>query len=172
MALVVQNDDGTQVGANGYITLVFYRAYWLDRGIDLSAIPDATLEAGIIQATGYLDTRHRYIGQRKNFAQTTQWPRINVFNRDNRAVFGIPSAVQFATAEYARRAQAATLMPDPTQPASGRRLRSFSETIGPIARTQNYGDRVAAYDMPHYPYADQLLRVEGFIVRGMHSARA
>lgn len=60
-------EDGTGVkGANSYCTVQFMRDYFADRGVDLTAILDATLQAALIAATDYIDTRwgSRLLGSR------------------------------------------------------------------------------------------------------------
>lgn len=172
MALSVQNDDGTVADANAYITLAYFRSYHLSLGRDTATNLDPAVEAAIARATMFLDARHRFIGERKNLGQLTQWPRINVYNNENRAVYGIPEAVRRATAEYALRALVQDLMPDPTREVSGRKIRSFTNVIGPITQTKNYGDYGNSYDMPLYPLADNLLRQEGFLVQTRRTLRA
>lgn len=175
MALNLQDDDGTATDANAYITLAFFRTYHTNLGRTLepsSPTVDAAMEAAIVRATMFLDTRHRFMGERKNYDQLTQWPRINVYNNEGRAVYGIPEAVRRATAEYALRALTIDLMPDPTREASGRKIRSFTNTVGPITQTKNYGDYGNSYDMPIYPLADNLLLQEGFLIRTQRTVRA
>lgn len=172
MGFAVQNNEGTVVGANAYITVQEFKDYHTDRGVDVSDFDDQGIESAIVRATDYLDQRFIFVGGRRlGREQTTEWPRTNAWDRDRRYINDIPPEVKEACAEYAIRALSQVLNPDPERDATGRPVHSKSQTVGPISEsvTFAYG---GAYTMPAYPAADRklvkagLVRSGGNIVRG------
>lgn len=83
MALIVE--DGTIVeDANSYVTLEEARAYALERGLTLPALPEEgqvdALEALLISAVDYLEgKRVEYKGEKVSELQELQFPRDNVY---------------------------------------------------------------------------------------------
>jgi hypothetical protein len=171
MALRVQDDGGLVAGANGYVDLASFKGYHDDRGNSYAAHADSTIEAAIVRATDYLDGRFDFVGTRRNREQTTEWPRSNAWDRDRRLVTGVPEAVKRATCEYALRALATTLNPDPDRDAAGRTVQSKSEQVGSI-KTQVEYVTGAALELPKYPAADAMLARAGLIRSGNTVARA
>lgn len=72
MAFNQQDNDGTVDGANAYTDPATVRAYWADRGVDLSAKTDTELEQAIVNATTYLDARYSWVGWQRRRLQGTQ----------------------------------------------------------------------------------------------------
>lgn len=172
MAIIVQNIDGTAVGANAYITVQEFKDYHADRGADTSAFDDEAIEAAIVRATDYLDQRFNFVGKKRlGRDQTTEWPRSDAWDRDRNYINGIPPEVKEACAEYALRALAAELNPDPERNASGVAVLSKSEAVGPISESVTFVGG-AVFQMPKYPAADQklvragLVRSGGTLLRG------
>jgi hypothetical protein len=77
MAMVVQNDDGDEVGANSYLTVAAFKTYHDNRGNSYSDYTDSQIEKALVKATDYIDTRFIFKGIKLNDddTQTTQWPR-------------------------------------------------------------------------------------------------
>lgn len=172
MAIIVQNIDGTAVGANAYITVQEFKDYHADRGADTSAFDDEAIEAAIVRATDYLDQRFNFVGKKRlGRDQTTEWPRTDAWDRDRYYINDIPPEVKEACAEYALRALAAELNPDPERNASGVAVLSKSEAVGPISESVTFVGG-AVFQMPKYPAADQklvragLVRSGGTLLRG------
>lgn len=174
MALIVQDNTGSVAGANAYITVAEFNAYHDDRGGDYSgaAADDEAIEAAIVRATDYLDQRFTFVGKkRRGRDQTTEWPRSDARDRDQHYVNDIPPEVKEACAEYALRALAAELNPDPERNASGVAVLSKSEAVGPISESVTFVGG-AVFQMPKYPAADQklvragLVRSGGTLLRG------
>lgn len=172
MTLILQDDTGTVPDANAYIDVAFFKAYHDARGNDYSARTDVQIEQDIVNATDYLDQRFTYVGQRlSGRPQTTEWPRMDAFDRDRYSVNGIPAEVQEATAEYALRAGIAALNPDPDRDETGAAIASKSESVGPISESITYVSG-AVFTMPKYPAADArmyrtgLIRAGGTVLRG------
>lgn len=173
MALLVQNDSGTVVGANAYVSVDEFKAYHDARGNDYSAAADdSAIEKAIVRATAYVDTRFTYTGLRMSGRdQDTQWPRTNAFDRDRYSVIGIPPEVKNACCEYALRSLTQDLNPDPTRDDTGALVAAKSETVGPITESTTYVSG-AVFALPRYPAADQwlirsgLVRTAGQVARG------
>lgn len=171
MAFVPQNSDGTAAGANSYLTVAEFKSYHDDRGQSYGTATDPTIQAKLVVATGYLDTRFRFVGQKaQGRDQTTQWPRTSAYDSDRRLVQGIPQEVRAACAEYALRALAAPLLPDPLQDVTGTRVVQKEEQVGPLKEVTRY-EEAATYQLPKYPVADQLLRSSGLALAGGSLAR-
>lgn len=167
MAFTVQNDTGSQAGANAYISVAEFKAYHDNRGNDYSgAADDTAIEYAIIKATDYIDQRFNFVGKKMlGRDQTTEWPRSNAWDKDRYYITDIPIELKDACAEYALRAISAVLNPDPTRDDSGQAVQSKSETVGPISESVTFTDG-AVFRMPKYPAADQKLIKSGLVRRG------
>ena len=163
MALTVQTDDGLTAGANSYADLTYFKTYHTDRLNDYSAYTDTQISAGLIKAQAYMDFRFEYIGFRLLRTQTTEWPRQNAWDDRDTYQVGVPDLVKQAQCEYAIRACAAALAPDPTQEDSGRTPKRTVDRIGPLEQIREY-DAWEAYGLPPYPVADHLLKMRGLVV--------
>jgi hypothetical protein len=76
-------EDGTGVkGATSYTTVAYFKAYCADHGINLTGVLDAVIQAALINATSYIDTRwglrlkgtrlYTYLQSRSIFSLTNQ----------------------------------------------------------------------------------------------------
>lgn len=173
MAFTVQDDNGLVSGANAYADLAYVRGYHADRGLDLSApgTPDAALQAAIIKATAYLDTRYTFLGCRRNNDQDTEWPRRDAYDRSGYLINGVPKAVKQAMAELAQRALTITLLSDPTRDETGRTILSKSEGLTPMSESVTYAAG-GAFTLPEYPAVDRLLVAAGLIRTGLTAVRS
>lgn len=65
MAFIVEDGTGKK-GATSYATVAYFRAYMADRGIDVTTVLDPAIQAALIAATDYIDTRWgpRFLGSR------------------------------------------------------------------------------------------------------------
>lgn len=169
MAFTVQGDTPV-AGANAYIDVAAYRAYWEDRGVDTSSTTDDSIKFAIVKATQYLDLRFEYVGERLSRDQELEWPRQFAYNDRGYSVSGLPTAVKSATAEYASRALAASLLADPDYDATGRPLKSKEETVGPLTEKYEY-EAHGVFQMPDYPQADRILIARGLVRSGMTSGQ-
>ena len=172
MGLTVQDNNGSVAGANAYITVEEFKTYHTDRGNSLAGSTDPKIEAAIIRATDYLDQRFNFVGKKRlGRDQTTEWPRTDAWDRDRYYINDIPPEVKEACCEYALRALAAELNPDPERNASGVAVLSKSEAVGPISESVTFVGG-AVFQMPKYPAADQklvragLVRSGGTLLRG------
>lgn len=104
-------------------------------------------------------------------SQPLEFPRINLFDRNRQLVSGIPTKLQHAVAEYAVRAVAAVLLPDPTMDPTGRTVIEKMEKVGPIETQTRYEEGAALSQVLYpYPMADNLLKEyvmsTGGVIRG------
>lgn len=103
-----------------------------------------------ISGTGFLE------GGVDEGEQPLSFPRVELYSNDGRAVVGIPLKLKMATAEYAVRAVAAALHPDPTVDPRYLPVTKKREKVGPIEEETTYG-AASAYPIVPYPAADNLL---------------
>lgn len=165
MSFLVQNDAGTTAGATSYLEVAAFEAYHTDRGNSLGTATTPQKQAALIRATDYVDQRFRFRGRKLNgSSQTTEWPRYDAEDNDDRDIYGIPKAIKDAVAEYALRALTAVLNPDPTRDDSGRRLVSTSLSVaGAISEAATYAD-AGKVELPEYPAADLKLSRAGLLM--------
>ena len=164
MAFSVQNDAGTVLNANAYITVAEFKSYHDDRGNSYgSPSPaDALIQKAIVKATDYVDARFSYIGDR-SYNLPTEWPRLDAVDPTGYLITGIPPSVKEACAEYALRALTGSLLPDPQRDASGRIVDSYTKTVGPISKSVTFSSSSGSFSMPIYPVADQKLLKAGLV---------
>lgn len=170
MAFSVQDENGSVADANAYIDVTFFTSYHADRAQTYTG-DTAAIQAAIVRATQYLDTRFTFVGYAPSEDQTTQWPRIDARDNNDRYRTGIPREIKNATAEYARIALAATLNPTPTRDEYGAAVKSRSSRAGPVSESVSYVEG-AVVKMPKYPIADQWLIASGLVERSGRIHRA
>lgn len=169
MGLRVQDNQGSVADANGYITLVEFKAYHDDRGNDYSASDDAAIEQAIVKATDYLDARYRFIGWKRAKDQATAWPRYDARDSNGDYQDGIPQVLKDATAEMAFRALSGDIIPDPDYDATGQQVAATSTKAGPITDTVEYRVTPGHVNTPAYPKVEGMLKRLGLITSGMSS---
>jgi len=157
VAFVVE--DGTGLGdANSYASYAGYVAYWTDRG----AAPtedQADVEAALVRATDYFAVRFRWRGEKATLEQALDWPRLCVYTLEGMPIEGVPVEVVKATYEYAKRALAGELAPDPTVSASGVALTATRRKVGPIETEDTFsGASATSSTFKPFPAADRLVR--------------
>lgn len=164
MTLVVQDDNGNAAGANGYLSVADFKLYHDARANPYSSFNDTAIAAAIVRATDYLDTRFRFVGERRNSPdiQSTQWPRNGAYDQDRRMITGVPREVKEATAEYALRALSSPINPDPARDVTGAAVAERSESVGPISESVKFVGG-ATFVLPKYPAADNKLRMAGLL---------
>jgi hypothetical protein len=174
MAFTVQNDTGTQAGATSYMTVLEFKTYHDDRGNDYSSYTTTKIEAALVVASDHLDTRFEYVGEPlSGQSQATEWPRLDAIDNRDRTIFGIPTVVKEATAEYALRHLAGTTLdPDPTQDAYGQTVKLKREKVGPIEEETEYAGDGTVERPPSYPSADKKLIRAGLVIRPGTVSRA
>jgi len=161
MSFLVQDDLGSVVGANSYITEAYFRAYFLDRGVDVSASVTADVEAAAIRATDYIDFRwgSLIVGVKKASSQSTQVPRLSAFDKDGYDISNtIPEALKKACCEYAyRELNGISLSPDLVQSDTGQSVKSSKTKVDVIEVQTVFKDDYQEDDFKSYPKADSLM---------------
>ena len=109
----------------------------------------------IVLGTDYVNNRFggRFRGIRLVSTQALEVPRYGAYDDEGTLLEGVPAELVRAVAEYALRARAATLLPDPDGDAH---VTQKSESVGPLAESVSYA--VPTTLLPEYPAADRLLR--------------
>lgn len=185
-------EDGTGVaGANALISVAFFRDYHTDRGVtgvDVSSLPDTSVQALIIRATDHFVQRFgtMLIGLRATTTQTLPFPRKYMcLDGEELADDEVPLLIEQAIAIYALVAKdVASLMPNPPLPfdtvdssgetvSGGGAVVEREEKVGPISERvrlesvrdaltrSGFSSVVDAWVIPQYPAADML--VERFL---------
>lgn len=158
MSLTVE--DGTaKTSANSYASVATFLGYWAERNVDLSDEEVEALEAALLKACQYIDTRYhgRWKGRRYTEAQAMAWPRIGARDSDGYPIpeTAIPTRLVHAACEYAKRALGAELAPDPT---ANPNVVSETKTAGPVSKSVTYAGGAALEVLRPYPSADMLLK--------------
>lgn len=160
MTLVVQDDTGTVVGANGYIDEAYLVAFQADRGVTVTATSPEQ-QAAIVRATDYMDGRfgRRFVGCKTTLEQTTAWPRVDAVNRDGFDVSNVlPQDLKEACAEYSNIAITnPELLKNIDQSITEQLLILERKKVGPLEKEFRYSEGVAR-KLPSYPTADNLIR--------------
>lgn len=169
MAFTVQNDSGTVLSANAYVTVAEFKAFQDDRGGSYSGKSDQDIEKAIVRATDFLDTRYSFVGQQRDVDQGTQFPRYlpgrEFGSYEKLPQSGIPRALKHATCLMAMRSLGgANLLPDPTFNVAGQ-VTGVKKKVGPIETETTFAETSPALqqEAPKYPDVDLLLRNAGLL---------
>jgi hypothetical protein len=167
VAIIVQSDDGTVVGANAYPSVAEFKAYHDARG-NAYGSNDSLIEQAIVRATDYVDQRFKFRSTKLLQVQFTQFPRVLFQDDDGFDVEGIPAALKYAVCEYALRAMSAPLFQDAPAPDGGRIIDAITQKVDVLEQAITYAPSVGsgAFVMPAYPPADLMLQRAGLIIVG------
>lgn len=159
MAFIVE--DGTGVpDANSYASVEEADAYFADRGnTTWAAAQPAAKQAALINATDYIEMRYssRFLGRAEfRDLQSLSFPRY--YGSYYGTWPSMPANLKRATIEYALRALAGPLAPDPVLDASGLQVTAIREKVGPIEeeKTLKVGGALSG-KFRSYPGVDALL---------------
>lgn len=138
-----------------------------------SLAPGASGALSVLQGPVTNVTITGFTGGKDGGIQPLCWPRTGAYDQTGVEVLGIPDRLKQAVAEYAVRAVASILLPDPTTDVYGGRVNSRTETVGPISESWKYdAGTVGTVIFVPYPAADKLLRPlllgsgNGGVIRG------
>lgn len=164
MTLNIQNDLGTTVGANSYVSVQEFKDYFTARGIDYTSKTDAEIEALLIQATSYIDTANSYCGDKLNGRdQTTAFPRSPLYDDGGYSVEGVPREIKDAQCEYANiYSEHGTLQPNQNINGSVKRTK---EKVDVIEEEIEYTGSGQTGGKISYPVADNKIP-KSFICAG------
>lgn len=159
MAFLVEDGTGL-AAANSYVSVADADTYHGDRGNDGWTGTDAVKQAALIKATQFIDGTYAFIannaqrdpltgfgGPLVSNDQALSWPRVNVIDKQNRPITGVPQKVKDATCELALLALSDDLLP--TEDRATKR-----EKVGDLE--VEYMDSAANHK--RYPYVTRLLR--------------
>lgn len=162
MAFTVEDGTGEVVGANSYVSVAEFKAYWDERETGVyTSFSDTQIEQALVKATDYIELRFRNVfrGYRlvTDPAQPLSFPRAYLIVR-NLLIEGIPDQLKKCTHEYGKRAlELGDLAPDPAgYDTTGAIMTVRERKIGPIEEKATYESGTAAVLRP-YPGADSLL---------------
>lgn len=134
-------EDGTLViNANSYVDVAFADDYFVTRmnATWLAIVDPLAKEAALVQATDYIENIYgrKFIGEMVNISQSLSWPRkdTDVYSELAYREDEIPLRLMKATCEYAVRASAAPLSPDPVIDATGLTVVTTRKAVGPIEK--------------------------------------
>lgn len=152
MAFVAE--DGTGLAdANSFVDVAFADDYFSSIGNTAWAGEDTAKQAWLIQATSYIVTafgKRLCCYTKLNEDQALPFPT---------AENGMPAALLTATCEYAVRAKAGPLMPDPVVDATGFSVVKTRQKVGPIEREFSIaGGSSQPMLYRSYPYPDSMMR--------------
>lgn len=168
MPIIVE--DGTGItDANSYASVAFADAYFTDfANAAWAALTQPAKESALMQASQYIDLvwSRVYPGTKYRETQGLGWPRL-VCCKDTDPTF--PLALQKACAEYAVRASAGPLAPDPSYDDTGRQASLVREKVGPIEEERRWTSSTGVIQptlFRPYPVPDGMMRsflpVSGF----------
>jgi hypothetical protein len=162
MAFLVEDGTGLAL-SNSYGSVADADTYFLDRAIAAwAALDDPAKQAALIAATDYIDARfgHLFQGAKVDAdVQALEFPRDAFVDADDVPI--IPTKLKQATFEYALRASASPLAPDPTVDPSGYQVSEYYEKAGPLEEKTSFatiGSGSNRQLLKPYPAADMLLR--------------
>jgi len=152
MAFVAEDGTGL-VDANSFVDIAFADNYFSSIGDTAWIGEDAVKQGYLIQATSYIVTafgKRLCCHTKLNEEQALPFPSKEA---------GMPSALLTATCEYAVRAKAGPLMPDPIVDATGFSVVRTLQKVGPIEREfRVVGGSSQPMLYRSYPYPDSLMR--------------
>jgi len=160
MAIVVQNNTGTQVGANSYISLAEFKAYHTARAVVAvteSTYDDTAIEGALVVSFDYINS-YRYRGSRLTLEQESEFPRDYLYDVYGNPVEGVPTKVKNAQAELALFQLTTGLYVNPEIAANGRAVVETSSKVGPLEETIKYATSGSVATIRAVPAADRLLR--------------
>lgn len=146
----VANTDASAALANSLTEVIFTA---LTAGETGNSIALTTSDPANIQ----LDTTTLVNGAEPG-TQPLEFPRAYLYDSAGVVVDGIPDKLKMAVAEYANRAVAASLLPDPTYDANGRLVTRETKQVGPIKTETRWTEGGDIIVDRKYPFADRMLR--------------
>lgn len=149
-------EDGTGLpDANSLATLEFANAYFAERNVAAWTGTDPQKQGWLIQATDYIEARWsgKWLGEELTEDQALSFPRTGIGWDDV-----VPPNILKACSEYALRAIAGPLAPDPTVNASGQSVTADKKKVGPIETETRFAEGGSLTLLRPYPAADMLIK--------------
>lgn len=147
-AFMIVEDGSAKTNSNSYWDVESIVTYLTNKGVlDIENYTENQIARAAISSTFYIEKRfkRRYRGLRQTVEQALGWPRIGAFDDDSFSIFGVPSQIQWALAEYTiRAARIGVLAPDPMRTVPTQDLSQPSTGLTPGTATltvsANLGD--------------------------------
>jgi len=151
MAFVAEDGTGLP-NANSFVDVAFADDYFTSMGNIAWAGDNTAKEGWLVQATLYITT---VFGRRFGCYTKLEEDQSLPFPTEET---GMPLALKMATCEYAVRAKAAPLMPDPVVDASGYAVVTTRKKVGPIEKEFSVaGSSSQAQLYRSYPLPDSMM---------------
>lgn len=170
MAFLVQDDQGSIVGANSYVAVADFNSYHTDRQVaDIlnGNFDNDPIQGALILASDYVDSRYSYVGEKQTATQPMQWPRYDAEDRDEHIVFGIPQVVKEAVSELAlaELQSPGSLFPGVSVDATGQGVKKTRKKLDVLElETEFFGESAgAAKRLPVFYQADWRLKRSGLL---------
>lgn len=147
-------EDGTGLpDANSFVDVAYADDYFTSIGNVAWAGEDTAKQAWLIQATNYIVTA---FGSRLGcYTKLNEEQALPFPTEEN----GMPPALLTATCEYAVRAKAGPLMPDPVLDATGFAVVTTRKKVGPIEKEFSVAGGSSQPQLYRsYPYPDSMMR--------------
>lgn len=133
---IVENGTGV-ADANSYISVDEFKEYWTDRNVDYTSKSDTEIQASLIKATQYLDTKYKFIGFKYTYNQALEFPRYNAYDKNGYLVTDIPNCLKYALNE----ASAIELNGSDLYASTEEGVSSKTENVGPVQTTYTYKNK-------------------------------
>jgi uncharacterized linocin/CFP29 family protein len=153
-------EDGTGIaGANAYVTVAEVDAYHLDRFNPGWKGDTEQLEAAIIRATDYVETRWRgkFRGQKASSTQGLSFPRENLCDELGNALTGVPQVLKNVVSILALCALAGPLYVQVASNTQGQAVTRLKRKVGPIETDTQFVAGGQVSTVKKYPEADRLM---------------
>jgi hypothetical protein len=147
-------EDGTGLpDANSFVDVAYADDYFTSIGNVAWTGEDTAKQAWLIQATSYIVTA---FGSRLGcYTKLNEEQALPFPTEEN----GMPPALLTATCEYAVRAKAGPLMPDPVLDATGFAVVTTRKKVGPIEKEFSVAGGSSQPQLYRsYPYPDSMMR--------------
>lgn len=151
MAFVVEDGTGLP-NSNSYVTVLEYRDYYADRGIDKSSETDAEIEGYLVRATEFIDLTYKFKGEILVSTQALEFPRL-IDEVDTL----VPQRVKYATINMGNYLVSEN---DPYIDPN-KNIQSKKEKVGPIETDISYvtgGDAKPSNPAVNYPSVTAYLK--------------
>jgi len=136
MAFVVEDGTGLP-NSNSYVTVLEYRDYYTDRGIDKISETDAQIQGYLVQSTEFIDLVYEFCGTKLLTTQALDFPRLIEDEDGVEQDSGIPQKLKYATIimgnNYSGLSVGGSVYVDPNK-----NIKSLKEKVGPIETNTAY----------------------------------
>lgn len=148
MTVIVEDGTGLP-SAEVYVALADFKAWAAKRLYDITPYSDPTIEAKMLDATLWIDTKYRYGGSKLKATQALEFPRQGLVDWSGNAVTGVPNNVKAASNDLTWKSFTTPLYTDAARDGAIQQ-----EVVGPLSVTYFDG----ASSQTTFTAAEQLLK--------------